>query len=157
MNRLMMLLVVLGAVALSACGPHTSFTLPPEFVAMTDDAIEWEPYDWKAVNADGAVVVLRERDNDEEGSLDFWAAALKREIVATHGYELLEEGPFEARNMKGQLFDFKVDRSGVPYRYTVVIFVVDDQIVTVETATREDELEAHGQSLRQIVESARFD
>ena len=160
MNQLQMIcgLVVL-AVSLTACGPNTSFTLPDDFVALDEDSIEWEPYDWKAVNIDGAVVVLRERENEEEGSMEFWVKALQRELSEGRGYQLLEMTDVETRNMKGKQLRFEVDHAGTPYHYTVAVFLADDNdcIVTVETANRAQDHEAHSETLQAIVESAKFD
>lgn len=142
---------------LSACGPRTEFTLPDEFVALTDDDIRYESYDWKAVNADGVVVILRERDNDQKGSLQFWLEALQREIIEGRGYELTETVDVKTRNMSGKQLRFTVDYGGTPYHYHVALFVIDDEIVTIETAYPESLAEGVAPTLDEIVESAMFD
>ncbi len=142
---------------LAACGPNTEFTLPNDFVALADEDIEWRDYDWKAVNTDGAVVVLRERDNDEEGSVDFWAKALARELVDGQGYELLDTTEVKTRNMTGRQLHFQVDQAGTPFRYNVAVFVIDDTIVTIETAASSESWEAQQAALNAIVESADYD
>ncbi len=153
------LIAALSAVAalLVGCGPNTQFTLPGDFVAMTDEEIAWKDYDWKAVNPDGAVVVLRERDNDQKGSLDFWYKALKKEVVEGKGYDLLDDSEMKTRNMTGRIMTFTTEYGGTPYQYAVAIFVVDDTIVTIETALSDENIEKHGDAVRKIVESAYFD
>ena len=142
-----------------ACGPSTAFNLPADFVALSDGDLEWRDYDWKAVNTEGAVVVLRERDNDQGGSLEFWVKALRQEIIEGRGYELIDTTELETRNMKGTQLNFQADHAGTAYRYNIAVFVADggEKIVTVETATRLEDWESHRASLEEIVASARFD
>ena len=142
-----------------ACGPNTAFTLTDDFVALSDDDLQWRGYDWKAVNTEGAVVVLRERDNDQEGSLEFWVKALKREVAEGRGYKFIDITEVEAQNMSGKQLNFEADHAGTAYRYNLAVFMADggEKIVTVETATRLDEWESHRASLEEIVGSARFD
>lgn len=142
---------------LAACGPRTEFTLPDEFVALTKEDIRYKNYDWKAVNADGVVVVLRERDNDQGGSLQFWLEALEREIVEGHGYELTETVDVKTRNMSGKQLRFLVDYGGTPYHYHVALFVIDGEIVTIETTYPDSLAEGVAPTLDEIVQSALFD
>ena len=141
-----------------ACGPNTGFKLPDDYVALSDSDIEWREYDWKAVNTEGAVVILRERDNEQEGSLDFWVKALERELSEGRGYQLLDITDVETRNMKGKQLNFQADYAGTPYRYNLAVFLADgkDCIVTIETATRLEDWEAHQASLEAIIKSAEY-
>lgn len=152
MNARFFLLLILAALALAACRVSEVKT-PDGFVALTDDQIEYYPYEWKAVSPDGAVVVVRERENEQEGSLDFWAESLKREITERNGYKLLDEGPVEGRNAKGHLMNFEVLYGGLPYRYTVALFVTEDDIITVETAASQEIFQQRGDALTAAIRS----
>lgn len=154
MQRYLFVLLAL-AMLLGACRVSEVRT-PNGFVALDEDDIQWRDYEWKAVSPDGAVVVVRERDNNEEGSLDFWAEALEREIIERQGYKLIDKGPVQGRNVKGTQLNFEALYGGQPYFYSVAVFTDEDSIVTVETAASAEVWERHKDALQKAVLSTEF-
>jgi hypothetical protein len=155
MRYRLFLLLALTALAVGACRVSEVRT-PNGFVALDEDDIQWRDYVWKAVSPDGAVVVVRERDNKEEGSLEFWAEALEREVIERQGYKLIDKGPVQGRNVKGTQLNFEALYGGQPYFYSVAIFTDEDSIVTVETAASAEVWERHEAALQGAVQSTEF-
>lgn len=139
-----------------ACSPATRFVAPDKFVQLEDDQLGYEIAQ-KAVSSDGAVILLRERDNEPEGTLDFWGEALKNELTDGRGYELIETTEVQASpGFAGTLYKLKGTHNDLVYRYDVAIFVRGDLIITVETAAPEDEFEAHAAEFDAAVRSVGY-
>ncbi len=155
-KRFALLAVVTLAIFATACGTVSKVKTPTGFVALSDDQIEWKNYQWKAVSPDGAVVILREVENEQEGAIDFWSEALERDIIANQGYKHIETTDVEAANLSGKLMRFEALYGGLPYRYNVAIFVTDDWIITVETAASEEVYERHQEALENAIRSTRL-
>ena len=157
------LLALLAPLLLAAvaCGPNTQFKLPDNFAALSDEQVEWEDYDWKAVSSSNTTVVLRERDNEEEASLTFWVEALQKELTEGRGYTHIETVDIKTRNMSGKRLFFEGESAGTMYHYSVSMFIVevigDDCIVTIETAATKEDYESFKDDLDAIVKSAEFD
>ena len=159
-RRTTLFILVLLAVCLAllvGCGPDSMVKTSDGSAALSDDDISWRSYHYKAISPDGAVVVVREHDNEEEGSLEFWAAALERDVVETQGYKLMETAEVKAGSLKGKQLKFEVLYGGEPYRYDVALFVTKDVIVTVETAGEQAVFEKHAEALQKAIESLYFD
>jgi hypothetical protein len=148
----LLILALLFVAAAAGCRASEMRT-PDGFVALDEDDIEWRSYQWKAVSPDGAAVVIRERENKEEGSLEFWSEALEREIVERQGYKLLDKAPVEGRNAKGLQMNFMALYGGQPYRYSVAVFANKDDLVTVELAADEAVWKRHEATLQAAVRS----
>ena len=124
---------------LQACAPTTVVTTPTGFVALDeDDRRRGERF--RAVSADGAVVVVRSQDNETFGTLEFWQEAMVRELTELAGYELVEAVPVSPRaGPEGMLIRVRgttgADES--VNHYDVAVFVVEDEVVTVEMAAPE--------------------
>lgn len=156
MKRLMLLLG-LGLV-LSACGPSSTVTTPDSFVSLPEDDLDWRPYHYKAVSPDGAVIVVREHDNEElGGSLQYWTEALTREITAEKGYTLVENTEVKAGGMTGNHLRWEALYGGEKYRYDIALFVTPDLIVTVETAGSAEQYDRYGKEFDSAVKSLRLD
>jgi len=156
MNRLIMILmgslVLLGAVG--ACGPASEVTVPNGYVELDDDVL-YGSMAQKLVSADGAVVLVREREHEPEGSLDFWVEAFEREITLGRGYALLESNPVQAGRLDGKLLQFKGSYREQVYLYDVAVFVTDDLIITVESASLEEDRERHKAAFAEAIKSLR--
>ena len=151
---LTLLACALAAATLAACGPSTEYVAPSGFVNLDDDRLPHEAGQ-KSVSADGAIILLRERDNEPEGNLAFWSEALQREIVEGRGYELVDKSNLSGARIPGVVFQFKGTYSGVPYRYDVALYVRDDIIVTIETAAPEESYDAHSAAFEEARRSLR--
>lgn len=156
---LLALALIFGALTASACGPLTTINAPAGYVMLDDDDFRRGDIAHKALSADGAVLVVRERDHEPRGSLTFWTEAFEREIVDAQGYTLIEAESVEARDgLKGKLLKFKGTRETVVYRYDVALFLARDTIITVEAAAPEEEWEKlHEEKFNRALRTLRFD
>lgn len=141
----------------AACGPVSTITAPGGFVMLEEEQL---PYGvaHKAISADGAVVVVREQDNEPRGTLAFWSEALQREVTQGRGYELLEATDVRTTGgIQGRRMQFKGAHNETVYRYDVAVFLLDDSIVTVEVATPEASWEQHAGEFEATLLSLRPD
>ena len=150
-----LIVALVGSCGLMACGPTTTIVAPGGFVMLDEDQL---PYGMahKAISPDGALIVVRERDHEPEGSLEFWTEALEREITEGRGYELQDKSEVRAKGgYAGVRMSFKGAANQSVYRYDVAIFLVDDQIVTVETAALEASWDKHSGEFEAAIMSLR--
>ena len=112
--------VALGLASAMAC---RSFELP-----LPSGFAEYEQAPWfelKAANPDGVRLRVRDFDNDPEGSLELWAAAVGRHFLDL-GYDLQSPISGEAirstDGTEGRLFR-SVRKSGQPTAYWVAIYL----------------------------------
>ena len=118
-------------------GCHEWTETPEGFVEVDSKGV-----DYKAVTPEGAVIVIRHRDNDEEGDLDFWSEVFELEMVKAKGYKVVDKGEVSsADGTVGSVLLFEYAQGQTPYHYGLTVFVRDDLIVTVETATELDNYE----------------
>ena len=59
--------------SLAGCGPSFQASTPPGFVELEDQT----QYDYRATNADGLVIAVRELDHEPKGQIDFWTKAIE--------------------------------------------------------------------------------
>lgn len=150
-----LLLIALGALA-TACGPTTYVTAPSGFAQLEDDQLP-DGIAQKVISSDGALIVLREREHTPKSDLNFWTDSLQREITAGRGYTLLSaEDVTTSGGLKGKLMHFKGAYRDATWRYSVALFLVDDEIVTVETAIQEKEWPTHEANLQGAIKSLRL-
>ena len=128
---------IVKTAALSAllvgCG-SPPLTIPDDFVVLDDD---YADYDVRATNAHGAVLAVREIDNDVEGNLSFWVDAVKNKLRNQGGYALLEEADVNAASgHAGHQLRFGRDQNGQAYQYWVTLFVTPDTVWVVEAGGR---------------------
>jgi len=129
-----LLATMITALALTG-GCKTTLDLPENFVAVEEG--DYSSYETRGVSADGTVVSVRLEDNAENGTLAFWAEAVKRQL-ATRGYTLdkTEDVKSDA-GVAGTLMTFTTDRGGRPFTYLNAIFVTpglldDGEVMVVE-------------------------
>ncbi len=141
---------------LSGCGGATSdLTVPDDFVVLDE---EWEDYQMRATNAHGAVLGVREVDNDVEGSLSFWVDAVKNRLRNRGGYALLEESDVSAASgHDGHQLRFGHDQNGSSYQYWVTLFVTPDTVYVVEAGGRTEVFEEAQPRVEQAIASLRLD
>ncbi len=155
--RNFILLVCLG-LWLGACGPSSTVTTPDNFVSLPEDDLDWRPYHYKAVSPDGAVILVREHDNEElSGSLAYWTEALTREIKAEKGYTLRESTELKVGGLTGNHLRWDALYGGENYRYDIALFVTKDLIITVETAGSAEQYERYSKEFDSAVKSLRLD
>ncbi|HLG41718.1 MAG TPA: hypothetical protein VI643_00025, partial [Planctomycetota bacterium] len=82
-------------------------------------------YAWRAMSSKGVIVGYRERSNDPGASLEFWAAAVEKELTVGRGYRLESKAEFP----DGIWLRFVTpDGQG----YLVMLLVDEDTIRTLE-------------------------
>ena len=95
--------------------------IPDNFVVVDD--YNRGAYEVRGVSTDGMVLAARSEDNAENGTLAFWAEAVKREL-ASRNYTLANSQDVEsARGLAGKLMTFSVNRGGRPFTYMTAVFV----------------------------------
>lgn len=150
-----LLLLVLLALGAAACG--NSFD-----VRRTGGLTEFdEPggeYDYRATTADVVVVGVREIDNDPEGTLDFWAQAVRNRVRDLGGYELVRELDVRAASgERGKQLQFAREQEGRPYVYWVTLFVTDDTIYLIEAGGGREAWQRDEPRVRQALSGFRID
>lgn len=141
----------LMAACLAGCGSSAAMSVPDDFVVLEDDEAD---YDLRATNAHGAVVAIREIDNDVEGNLSFWVDALKNRLRTRGGYALLEEAEVSAASgHRGHQMRFGHDQNGSSHQYWLTLFVTPDTIYVVEAGGRTEVFEEAKPGIEQAIAS----
>jgi hypothetical protein len=142
MKRTHLLGICLAAAAsLASVGCGRSFTpaTPPGFVDLGE---HYPDNEYRATTADGAVLGIREFDNDPKGELSFWSRALENRMRETGGYALLEKKSVTSRGgLVGTELDFGHDEGSTPHLYRVVLFVTDKKIFVLEAGGAKAEMD----------------
>ena len=130
--------VLAGLAVLGGCG--MKMDMPDNFVSVDDH--NRGSYDVRGVSADGMVLAARHEDNAKNGTLAFWAQAVKRELAA-RSYTLSKSQDVESiGGLAGKLMTFSVNRGGRPFTYMTAVFVkkglLDDGEVIVAEAGGEE-------------------
>lgn len=124
MQKILIACVALTAL-LAGCGPKLD--LPEAFVSV--DESDLGPYEVRGVSADGVVIALRESKSPANGTLEFWAEAVKNELVTNRNYTAQASETITTHsNLEGRLLTFKAVRSGHPFTYMTAVYV--EQTVT---------------------------
>jgi hypothetical protein len=139
----------LPALLLAACiGPGPRPDVPAGYVTVraTGDAV------LSAVSPDGNRLIVRSHENPPEGTLEFWREAVRNELVAGRGYELLESSAIAGpADHPGWEFLFRVDRPEGPYLYLVTVRVEGRTVVTAEAGGAEASLREDLPELRRAL------
>ena len=75
--RIGMMVLVAGLAMASGCVP-SELTTPADYVRLSSAPY---PYCYKAVSAEGVSLAMRQEENPEGGTVEFWAAALRNQLV----------------------------------------------------------------------------
>jgi hypothetical protein len=130
--------LLLALPALAGCGHPFNAATPPGFVDLGD---RYRHGEYRAANADGAVLRVRRFDNDPRGEIGFWARVIERSLRETHGYALLDKRAVASRDgLTGVEMRFGHDEGRQPYLYRLVLFVTDDRIYLLEAGGARDEM-----------------
>lgn len=118
----------------AACGGSPPLTVPEDFVVLDED---YADYEMRATNAHGAVMAVREIDNDVEGSLAFWVDAVKNKLRTQGGYALLDASDVTVGSGHvGHQLRFGRDENSQAYQYWVTLIVTPDTVWVVEAGGR---------------------
>lgn len=138
--------LALGLLVLAPLGGCRNFALEPpqNFVKLEEP--EWSGFAMRSVNADGVVLAVRDVENDPEGTLTFWADAIRNRMRTVRGYALVEERPVQAATGEpGLQLKLGRDEGSHTYDYWVTIFATeagfffDGRVLIVEAGGSRDE------------------
>ncbi len=147
------LIVSLAFVGLAGCGYAFEATTPPGFVELKDQ--DHAGYAYRATNADGLVIAVRQLDNDPKGELAFWEQAIENQLRQRAGYSLLDKRDAKSTDgTPGRQLRFGHDEGKTPHLYYVTVFVNDRRIYLVEAGGTKELVEGHAAELESAV--ARF-
>ena len=150
--RYPLIAIALACVALGGCAP--AITMPPGFVAVENNQLG--PYEQRAVSADGVVVALRKEANPKGATLDFWATAVRDELVTRRGYHLATEESVESiSGTPGRLVTCTARRSGAEFTYLAAVYVEGSQVLVVEAGGKADALASKLPEVRKALTSIR--
>jgi hypothetical protein len=114
---------------LAGCGHSFEATTPPGFVELEDQT----SYDYRATNADGLVIAVREIDHEPKGEMAFWTKAIENRMRQRGGYALIGTHDVKSKNgLDGKQLRFGHDESGTPHLYYVTIFLTEKHIFLIE-------------------------
>ncbi len=135
-----------------------SMETPADFMEL--DEADWSEYSLRATSAEGVVLAVREVDNEQEGTLAFWAKALKERLRQGRGYALTgEESVNAASGETGTQLRFGHDEAKEAYTYWVTLFVTEgsafapSRLVVVETGGKRELFDAAAGRIGQALES----
>lgn len=138
-KRLALVIALLGALLPACGGTHFEVETPSAFVALDDEQV----YDYRATNAHGVVVSVRELPNEPVGDVSFWTDAIRNRLRMNGGYALLDERDVQAASGEtGRQMRYGRDQNGHPYLYWVTLFVGPERLHLVEAGGPREEFEA---------------
>jgi hypothetical protein len=145
-------LLVLGAVTMSACGQPFKATVPTGFVEL--EGVTSSPYRYRAAHPDGLVAAIRVVDNgDTKGSLAFWSRAVENQLRLGKGYRLISQGPAKNRlGDDGTLLKFGHDEGKSPHLYRVALFLKKDLLYVIEQGGTAELVAAHEAELDRFLQ-----
>ena len=150
--RLAAIAAALALGALAGCSPGIQW--PPGFVEVGKENLG--PYAQRAVSADGVVVALRTEPNPKNAAADFWATAIRDELVSRRGYALAKEEPLtSADGAPGRLLTFTAQRSGVEFTYLTAVYVRGQQVLLAEAGGKSQTVAPKADELRKSLASVR--
>ena len=140
--------VTLGLAVLLSVTGCTSWLDTPSGFAELDGA----SYDYRAANADGVVLAVREIDNDPEADLEFWAGAIDAKLRQQYTAESVE--PVRTRaGMEGLQVRYVTTRNGRTHRYWTTLFVTEDDVYLIEAAGDAELFDAHADEVERAIAS----
>jgi hypothetical protein len=148
MKRMIACLIA-AASLLGGCTHDFQISTPDGFAPLEDQ----ETYDYRATDAEGVVLGVREKANDPRGDLSFWSGALDAHL-RRRGYRAVASKDVESVDgIAGRQIRYAVDRDGRRHAYWVTVFVTDDRVVTVEAGGDEAFFEEKGKAIQKAIAS----
>ena len=140
------------AASIVGCGPSFRATAPPGFVELEDQT----QYDYRATNADGVVIAVRELDHEPTGPIDFWTKAIENQMRQRGGYALIGSHDVKsADGTPGKQLRFGHDEGNKPHLYYVTLFVTDSRLFLLEAGGTRELVERHAGQLDWAVQNFR--
>ena len=152
MKRTMTTAALLCVLAAVGCRP--AIDMPDGFVTVEDS--DRDPYDLRAVSADGVALGVRRHDNPENGTLDFWAEAVRNELTSGRHYKLAKTEPIESKaGLSGRLLTFTVEKSGTPFTYVVAVYVSSRQVTLAEAGGKTEAVKPRLAAIKEAMATVR--
>jgi hypothetical protein len=134
--------LVLALFAVVGC---RSMEPPAGYVSLPPDYGQ----EFSAVSPTGNRIVVREHENPDEGTLEFWRDAVKAELVEGKGYDVVSsQGVAGSNGEPVWEFLFEVRRTEGEYLYLVLIRVDGDDVIVTEAGGRAEPMEEDLETLR---------
>jgi hypothetical protein len=148
--RMLCAALLLGS---AGCGSSFQAATPAGFVELEDQ----EQYDYRATNADGLVIAVREIDHEPKGTIDFWTRAIENRMRQRGGYALLGSRDVKsASGVAGKQMRFGHDEGNKPHVYHVTLFVTDSTLYVLEAGGTKEQIERHAAELDWSVQNFRI-
>jgi hypothetical protein len=149
MLRTLIRIVGFGLFLLFA-GCATQIDLPKDFLQLSDGV------QFQAVTGDDARVWIRDFEDPDAASREFWAQAVEYDFVQQRGYELIAKG--EVKNHSGTAgdwFECAANVGGERVGYLVAVWVSGTKIKVAEFAARNEVFKARVESVRAALRTVR--
>jgi hypothetical protein len=147
-------LIVTALACLAVCGCEPKMKMPVGFVEVPSNQLGI--YKQRAVSADGVVIALREEDNHKGANLDFWATAVRNELVERRGYRLVKDEPLSRSGdvaPDGRLFTFAAKRAGVEFTYLTAVYVAGGRVTIAEAGGKAETVSPMLEAIRKSLSS----
>ena len=139
MKRFVVITVIVASLV-AAAGCELQMTTPDGYVRLQNPA--WV-YGRKFVSAHGVYVAVRNPLPAEGGSLDFWATAVRNELIRSKGYTLAKTAEItNADGTAGRCMDFTANIEGRRLGYAVALWVDGDKVIVAEAGGPKQEFDA---------------
>lgn len=138
--------LVFSILALSAgCSRGFSIQTPEGFAELDDG-----DYAYRATSAEGVVIAVRREDNDPQGNLAFWSAAVDYEL-RRKGYSAVSSKSVKsASGVSGKQIRYGITREGRPNVLWATVYVTSGNVTVVEAGGDS----AHFEGVESEVEAA---
>lgn len=130
--RLLLSLVsALALLGLVGCGRSAKLVTPDGFAPLSDQ----ESYAYRAANAEGVVIAVREEKNNPPGNLAFWTGVVDNHL-RRRGYVRKNaeggEALTSAGGIPGKKLVYERDNGGRTYDFWAAVYVTDAKVYVVE-------------------------
>ena len=153
MKRILTATILAVLAAAAGCGP--TMDLPDGFVRAHKPGLFG--YALRGVSADGVVAGVRDSyENPANGTLSFWATAIRNELIRSRGYvPVADEAVKSDTGVCGRLMTFGAERSGAAFTYVVAVYVTGRQVHVAEAGGRAEAVGPKTASLKTALLSVR--
>ena len=143
--------VAMAALALLGACAAAPMDAPADFLVLRDQG-----EGWRAVTSDGARLRVRDLSDPSPGTAQFWADALRVDLVQQRGYELVASG--EVANKAGAIgrwLELTANVHGERIGYLVAVWAANGAVRVVEFAARDDVFKLHVGAVRTALSTVR--
>jgi hypothetical protein len=135
-----------SVLALSAgCSRGFEIQTPEGFAELDEGS-----YSYRATSAEGVVIAVRREDNDPQGNLAFWSAAVDYELRRKGYAAVSSKSVKSASGVPGKQIRYSATRDGRPNVLWATVYVTGGHVTVVEAGGDE----AHFETVEADVEKA---